>query len=102
MRRGYRLTPKARLDLRELWLYSKKTWSRQQADTHQDGLVRVIEVLASMPTMAREHTEFTPPIRLHLTATCLIVYRVEEEGIVVLRVLGGQQDWRSLLRSLDS
>ena len=54
-----------------------------------------------MPFLARERREFTPPVRIHPSGKHLVVYRVEAEELLVIRVLGGQQDWQSLLALLD-
>lgn len=55
-----------------------------------------------MPTLARERTEFTPPVRVHVHDQHLVVYRVEGDHIVILRLLGGRQDWRTILHAFDS
>ena len=51
--------------------------------------------------MAREWTEFDPPVRIHVHRSHLIVYTQRDDHIVVLRVLGGRQDWQAILRALE-
>lgn len=97
----YRLTPKATSDLESIWLYSAETWSADQADRYTDDLERIFEMLAAMPTMARERTEFVPPVRLHVHGRHLIVYTVNEAGIAILRILGSDQDWQVILAAID-
>ena len=99
---GYRLTPKAEIDLEDIWLYTAQTWSPDQADTYIDGLVRTIETLVAMPAIARERDEFDPPVRVHPAAAHLIVYRVEEAALLVIRILGGRQNWRAMLEVIDA
>ncbi len=47
--------------------------------------------------MAREHTELKPPTRLHPYGTHVIAHVLQEDGILVVRVLHGRQDWQKLL-----
>ena len=51
--------------------------------------------------MARERPEFSPPVRIHVCREHLIVYRVEDERILIIRILGGMSDWQAVLRRLD-
>jgi toxin ParE1/3/4 len=99
---GYRLTPKAEDDLEAIWRYSANTWSVDQADTYIDTLIRTIETIVVMPTIARERFEFTPPVRIHPSAEHLIIYCIDADTIDVLRVLGGRQNWRALLDIIDA
>lgn len=97
----YRLSLKALTDLDDVWRYTAETWSVDQADRYIDGLVSTFEALVALPTLARERTEFTPPVRIHVHDQHLVVYMINGDHVVILRLLGGRQDWRSILTSLD-
>lgn len=99
--RQYRLAPRALADLEAIWRYSAETWPATQADRHIDALTRIFETIAALPGLAREYREFTPPVRIHTHENQLIVYTVAEDHVAILRLLGGQQDWLSLLRAAD-
>lgn len=96
-----RLRPSAREDLDAIWDYTVETWGQAQAETYLNGLFDVFDMLCVMPEMAREHTAFRPPVRLHPTGRHLVVYRVAGGALEVLRVLGARQDWQALLRALE-
>lgn len=98
---AYRLTPKAEEDLTAIWRYSAETWSADQADGYIDSLVRTIETIVAMPGIARERTEFDPPVRIHPVSRHLIIYRTKGETLVILRILRGRQDWRAMLAVID-
>jgi toxin ParE1/3/4 len=98
---GYRLTPAAQGNLEDIWLYTLERWSLQQADRYTDILEDTFDQLLFMPEMARERSEFDPPIRIHPSAEHLIVYRIEDDYLVILRVLGAGQDWHAILRAMD-
>jgi toxin ParE1/3/4 len=97
----YRLTPRALADLDDIWRFSAETWSVDQADRHLDDLVRVFEMIAALPALARERPEFSPPVRIHVHQSHLIVYREADGRIDILRLLGERQDWLSILKAAD-
>ncbi|MCR9152348.1 MAG: type II toxin-antitoxin system RelE/ParE family toxin [Rhodobacteraceae bacterium] len=99
---GYDLTPRAETDLEDIWLFTAQTWSAAQADAYVDGLVHAIETLVTMPTIARERTEFDPPVRIHPSARHLIIYRVNGPRLLVIRVLGGRQNWHAILEMIGA
>ena len=97
-RGGYRLAPRALDDLDDVWRFSAETWSIEQADRYIDDLTRVFETIAAMPTLARERNAFTPPVRIHVHESHLVVYTIAGDHVVILRLLGGRQDWISILK----
>jgi toxin ParE1/3/4 len=99
---GYRLTPRALLDLEEIWRYSAETWSVARADLHLDGLTRLFATIAAMPSLTRERTDITPPVRLHAHEGHLVAYRLVEGQVVIIRLLGARQDWLAILRASES
>lgn len=97
----YRLTPRTLDDLDEIWRFSAETWSAAQVDRYVDALAQLFETIATMPTLARERAEFTPPVRIHRHEAHVIVYTIAADHIVILRLLGGRQDWASILKATD-
>jgi toxin ParE1/3/4 len=94
----YRLAPRAIEDLDDIWRYSAETWSIPQADQYIDELVRMFATIAAMPTLARERGEFTPPVRIHVHDSHLIVYTIADDHVAILRLVGGRQDWVLILK----
>ena len=103
--RSYRLSPRAFEDLEDIWQYGAENWSAEQADRYVAGLATAFQMIAEMPGLARERQEFQPPVRMHPHGSHLIVYTASDEpgrdDVVILRLLGGHQDWRVILRALD-
>ena len=99
--REYRLAPQAIADLDDIWRFSAEKWSIEQADRYIDDLARMFVTIAAMPTLARERSEFKPPVRIHVHESHLIVYTIAEEHVTILRLLGGRQDWVSILKAAD-
>jgi toxin ParE1/3/4 len=96
----YLATPRAITDIEDIWLYSAQAWSLDQAERYVDGLAEALEAIASMPQ--RERLEITPPVRIHPIGRHLVVYRIEDAHVLLIRILGDRQDWASLLATLDA
>ena len=99
--RDYRLAPAAATDLEDIWLYTARNWSIEQGDRYTDALESVFDTLVAMPEIARERLEFNPSVRVHPSAQHLIIYRIEADHLVILRVLGGRQNWQAFLDLAD-
>jgi toxin ParE1/3/4 len=97
----YVLTPRARADMEDIWQYGANTWSPDAADRYTDELARILDLIASMPTMGRQRPELSPPVHLHVHQAHLIVYQIHDDHILIVRVLGGRQDWKLILSALD-
>jgi toxin ParE1/3/4 len=98
---GIRLSPKAEADLEDIWRFGAAEWSPVRADQYLDGLIALFDLLLSMPRIARERTEFSPAIRIHPTGQHLVIYRIEDDHLHIVRVLGGRQDWQRLLKTIE-
>lgn len=96
-----RLSRRAQADLENIWRFGAVEWSPTRADQYIDGLVAVFDLLLAMPEIARELTEFIPPVRIHPTGSHLVIYRTTDNHLHIVRVLGGQQDWRGILAALE-
>jgi toxin ParE1/3/4 len=94
--REYRLTPAALDDLQGIWIHSAQTWSADQADRYVTGITAAIEGLCAFPESARERTEFDPPVRLHRFRSHLIIYRIDDDFLAILRVVHARQHWQAL------
>jgi toxin ParE1/3/4 len=75
------------MDLSDIWHYGADNWGIEQADHYVDGLFALFDLLADFPEMARERSEFTPPVRIHSSGTHLVIYRVEGQGVEIIRIL---------------
>lgn len=95
------LTPAARHDLDDIWDYSARTWSAAQAARYLRGLQALLQTLQDFPGLARERPEFTPPVRLHSYRRHLVVYRVDANALIVLRILHTRRNWQMLLAEPD-
>lgn len=67
-----------------------------QARRYHEDLFAVLDLVAANPRMAREREEISPPVRIYPFKAHLIVYRIEENGVIfVIRIRHGHEDWAS-------
>lgn len=64
-----------------------------QADHYAAGLTRTFRLLADNPYLARERTETHAPVRAYRFKAHLIVYLMQDEDILIVRVRHGHEDW---------
>ncbi|WP_176518703.1 type II toxin-antitoxin system RelE/ParE family toxin [Rhodobacter maris] len=93
----YRLSPAALSDLDAIWDYSAGMWSVTQAETCIRGLASDMDLLVQHPGIARERTEIYPAVRLYLSGSHLIIYRIEAGWLEVLRIVHARQNWAAYL-----
>ncbi len=93
----YRLTARAEADVIEIYQWGAETFGEAHADSYHDQLERCFALLAAHPNMARERREFTRPVRLHPHGAHIIVYRDQDDGILIVRVLHGRREWAAFL-----
>lgn len=97
----YRLTPAARADVAAILSYTAETWSYALADRYADELSQVFDMIARMPSLGRAASGFNPPVRIHVHRSHLIIYRIADDHVAILRLLGGRQNWLTILRASD-
>ncbi|MBB5754457.1 type II toxin-antitoxin system RelE/ParE family toxin [Prosthecomicrobium pneumaticum] len=94
---GYSLSRRAEEDLIEAYVYGVARFGVGQAERYIAGLTATFALIAAHPLIAREWPEFEPPVRLHFHAAHVIAYTIEDDGVTILRVLDGRQDWERVL-----
>lgn len=93
-----RTTSQAEEDVAEIYVYGAMNFGFNRAQRYANGLRSAFDTLAGMPRMAREHDEFIPPMRVFAFFAHLIVYFIEDEDVVIARVLHHRQDLRRILQ----
>ena len=84
----YRITKKARLDLRAIWNYTYNTWSEKQADKYLKELMNEFPSIVEDPRRGRNYPEIDPMIYGLKKNKHIIFYRILETGEVeIIRIL---------------
>ncbi|WP_342239461.1 type II toxin-antitoxin system RelE/ParE family toxin [Inquilinus sp. OTU3971] len=89
----YQLTPLAEADLEEIWLYTFRNWSMEQADSYHRDLVAAMEGLAAGRKLGRK-VDVCPGYLKYAVGAHIVYFREVDAEIVVVRVLHGRMDVR--------
>ena len=87
-----RFTAQADADIIDSYLYGVRSFGRGQADRYEQSLRRAIGIIADNPRIAPERPEYAPPVRIHHHAKHYIVYLIEDDHILIVRVLRDEVD----------
>ena len=90
---GYSLSLAARQDLRTIYMDSEAAFGETQAGRYVTGLRRTLTFLADNPRAARERAEFEPPVRVHRYGSHVVIYVLDGEDVLVVRIRHGREDW---------
>lgn len=87
----YRLSPLAEADLEEIWLYTYRNWSLEQADRYHNDIVAAFVDLAAGRTEGRP-VDIRQGYRKQAVGAHVIFYRPSGTGIEVIRILHKRMD----------
>lgn len=89
---SYTLSLAAEADLREIYFYSLEQFGFAKAEAYTEGLANALSLLAENRKMGRSFEKVRPGLRRHEHSRHSIYYRIEANGILILRILGVDQD----------
>ncbi len=88
----YIFSREAEKDLIEIYRYGFIEHGERQAEIYLKSLKEKCQFLADNPKLTRKRDEFTPPVRIHPHKEHLIIYLIEEDYILIVRVLYKKMD----------
>lgn len=92
----YKLTRKADEDLTHMFIYGVKQFGLEKATAYFTKIEKSIQIIAQNPRIGRERTEITPPVRIHPSGYHIIIYRIEDDGhILIIRLRHSREDWQA-------
>ena len=89
----YVLSPRAQLDLDEIWNYTAKRWGIDQAEIYTRQLWRHIQTVAVQPTMGRPCPEIRDGYHKYLSGSHFLFYRLIDGGVDIIRILHERMDF---------
>jgi len=95
-----RFAPEAEAELDDIWYYmAKESGSIEIADRVIDSVTDRFRLLARFPQMGRRRDEdLRSGLRSFVVGEYVIIYRAEDENVLVLHVIRGSRDLRALFR----
>ncbi len=90
-----RFSREAEEDLIQIYLAGIANVGESHAEHYMSGLRAIWLLLESNPKLTYERTDYTPPVRIHPYKSHVVIYSANEDGVIVLRVRHGAEDWAS-------
>ncbi len=88
----YRLTLKARLDIKEVARYTQKHWGQAQRNKYIAELYQCMRALAKKPDLGKSRDDIKPGYRCKREGNHFIYYRLSGADIDILGVLHERMD----------
>ena len=92
-----RYTAAAEIDLQTIYLSGWEMFGRRQADVYAAGLRAAVQMIADFPLASRLRDTIRQPVRARPFQSHVILYTVDEAGILILRFRHGLEDWQDAL-----
>lgn len=86
------ISPLARLDLEEIWLYTYNTWSYNQANMYQDELFDGFELIAKDYLIGKDYNSIKAGYRMVQVNHHYIFYVRSGDSVKIIRVLHEKMD----------
>lgn len=88
----YELTNKAESEIESIYEYSISNFGLKVAQDYLLGLHACFQLLADHQSFGTDYSFIKPGLLRYEYRSHSIYYQLAEEGIVIVRVLGGKQD----------
>lgn len=82
-------------DLVAIYLLSEEQFGEKQTDVYIAGLRGAVALIADYPLASRLRSETTPPVRARPFGSHVIIYVVDESGVLILRFRHSHEDWQT-------
>lgn len=89
-----RYTRAAQADLKAIYLHGDRTFGRRVAEAYAAGLRGAVQLIADYPLAGPLQTVIEPPVRARVFGAHIILYTVDETGVLILRFRHAQEDWQ--------
>lgn len=87
----YRLAPLAEQDLADIWVYTFRNWSREQADSYHAGIIDAFEGLLTGRKVGRP-VDVRESYLKYAVGSHMIYYRKTRGGLDIMRILHQRMD----------
>jgi toxin ParE1/3/4 len=95
----YTLSPRAQADLEEIWQYTAKRWTIEQAETYVRQLAGHFVLLARHPEIGMSCNEIRPGYYKFPAGSHILFYRIINGDINIVRILHERMDFVRHLRA---
>ncbi|UAA39806.1 type II toxin-antitoxin system RelE/ParE family toxin [Paraneptunicella aestuarii] len=92
MPRKINITPRARADMQNIWLYTAQHWSEDQADKYIGRLYNKLQILSENPLLGKHRKDIAHDYYCSPNQEHLIFYLIREQSIDIIGVPHQQMD----------
>ena len=82
-----RLSQKARQDFVDILRYTAQTWGPHQLEVYRDRIDDALQAIGRNPELGYKREDLPATHRAYLVGAHVIVYRIENQGLGVVRIL---------------
>ena len=86
------IAPEAQQDLRDVYLYSKRTWGERQAGVYLGHIKACFWLLTTQPNAGPLRPELGHEVQSFVIKRHVVFYRRQLNQLQIVRVLHGRQD----------
>jgi toxin ParE1/3/4 len=98
-RRAYKISSQALIDLEQIWLYTFKNWSIEQADRYYNLLISEMEYVSQNQESGKSMNHIKNGYRASKVKSHLIFYKTSSESeIETIRILHERMDIENRLK----
>lgn len=87
-----KFTRAAEEDVVDSYLYGLTHFGLEKADEYEAAIRNTISLISENPEIAHARHEYSPPVRVHHTAKHYIVYLLNDDHVLVVRLLRDDMD----------
>jgi toxin ParE1/3/4 len=98
-RKAYKISNQALIDLEQIWLYTFKNWSIEQADRYYNLLINEMEYVSQNQESGKSMNHVKNGYRASKVKSHLIFYKTSSESeIEIIRILHERMDIENRLK----
>jgi toxin ParE1/3/4 len=98
-RKAYKISNQALIDLEQIWLYTFKNWSIEQADRYYNLLINEMEYVSQNQDSGKSMNHIKNGYRASKVKSHLIFYKTSSESeIEIIRILHERMDIENRLK----
>ncbi len=86
------ISPAARRDLTDIWLYTADRWGMGQADAYTSQIESIIACALKRPDIGGAVNGLPPAFRKLKSGSHRIIYRLVRHEMIIVRILHERQD----------
>ena len=88
-----KLSAAAQFDLFQIAMEGLDQFGPAELAKYEAGLQKTLDTLSRNPRITVEYDSYHPPVRIHPFQAHIIIYRIENEDVFVVRVCHSREDW---------